>query len=305
MEEIDLQQYELTLPQKLDAKRNVLLEAYGTCTASENPELIYITAGPGAGKSSVENHFQDYFSKRGISPFLFNSDMLATYHPYSNELLNKLLPKKFYRITRKFVRPAAPVVLQKLREAKISIINENTLDHGEADIEQTKEFKDAGYKITVNVIATDLFESRLSCFEREARALELGMTPRGISKISHEKMYNSFESNIRKLDSLGLIDKLNVYTRGKTIKDAPVLLYSKGDTRYRDFKEAIDKERKRQRDLLFKDPDAYYARIQKAQETISSLGKNATLTQNALQGLEELKNDFAAELEKRQQLDAR
>lgn len=303
--ETDLTKYDLTLVQKKNAKNNVLLEAFGTCTSDDNPELIYITAGPGAGKSSVERHFQNKLEDNGIFPFIFNSDMLATYHPLSSKLLGKLLPKKYYKVTRRFVRPAAPVILEKLRESKISIINENTLDHGESDIEQTREFKEAGYKITTNIIATDIFESRISCFMREAFALEMGMIPRGISKKSHEKMYNSFETNVREMEKQGLVDVVNVYTRGKSFDSDPVLVYTTGETRYKDFKEAVDTERKRQRDKLFAEPEKYYERIDKAKDIITRLGKDENLTKNALEGLEDLRKDFTEELERRKGLEER
>lgn len=39
--ETDLTKYDLTPVQKKNAKNNVLLEAFGTCTSDENPELIY------------------------------------------------------------------------------------------------------------------------------------------------------------------------------------------------------------------------------------------------------------------------
>ena len=82
--EIDLDQFDLTPEEKLGAKNNVLMDLYSSCNSSEKPELIYITAGPGAGKSTVERHFNDKFESEGILPFTFNSDMLATYHPLSS-----------------------------------------------------------------------------------------------------------------------------------------------------------------------------------------------------------------------------
>lgn len=303
--EVNLEDYNLTPEQKKSAKRDVLLEAFGTCNPSENPELVYITAGPGAGKTSVERHFIEKLKSEGKIPFIFNSDKLAAYHPKAEKALRKLLPQKFYKVTRKFVRPAAPVIFDELRKMKISIINENTLDHGESDIEQTRKFKEYGYKITVNVIATDLFESRLSCFEREAKSLMAGLTPRGCSKETQERMYNSFVGTIRELEKQGLLDEVNVYTRGKSIKDGPILVYQKGDTKYRDFQEAIDLERKRQRDKLLKNSDSYYARIQAARETIKELGQNKDLTENALNGLDDLEKEFTDELEKKKALDER
>ncbi len=295
--EVDLHKYDLTPAQKKQSKKNVLLDAFATSTTNEEPELIYITAGPGAGKSSAERYFEDKLSSlKGIIPFIFNSDKLATYHPKSRIALKKLLPQKYYKVTRKFVRPAAPIIFEKLRGEKISIINENTLDHGESDIEQTRMFKEAGYKISVNIIATDIFVSRLSCFEREAFDLKRGITPRGISKESQERMYNSFVPTVRKLEELGLVDEVNVFTRGKTVKDDPILIYEKGNSKYKDFKEAIDAERKRQRDLLLKEPEKYFERIKKARETIRELGQNEELTQNALNGLDDLEKDFAEEV---------
>ena len=48
--EIDLDQFDLTPEEKLGAKKNVLMDVYSSCNSCEKPELIYITAGPGAGK---------------------------------------------------------------------------------------------------------------------------------------------------------------------------------------------------------------------------------------------------------------
>ena len=276
----DLNEYKITMPQKIQSKKEVLDEAYQTCTSDEEPELIYITAGPGAGKSSAERYFQKkLFVNRGIIPFIFNSDKLATYHPKSDEALKTLLPHIYYKVTRWFVRPAAPFILNELRKSKISLINENTLDHGESDIEETKRFKEAGYKVKANVIATDIFVSRLSCFEREAAQLRNGSIP-----------------TIRKLDELGLLDEVNVFTRGKTVADDPILIYKKGDRKYKDFKEAIDVERNRQREILLNNSEQYFERIQKARETIAELGENEELTQNALKGLDDLEKDFAIEV---------
>lgn len=276
----------------------ILTEAYATSIVCDEPELVYITAGPGAGKTSVERYFKKKLNEEGKDPFIINSDKIAEFHPQYDEALEEL-PEDCYRITRQFVRPATPVIFDELRKNRISLINENTLDHGESDIEQARKFKEAGYRISVNVMATDLFESRLSCYEREASVLQLGLTPRGCSKETQSRMYNSFVEGIRKLEQLGLIDQINVYTRGENITKPPVLVYASGDTNYRDFQDAIDSERKRQRDKLFKSPSDYYARIKNAREIIRALGQNPTLTENALNGLEELEHDFAAEYSKR------
>lgn len=277
--------------------RRILSEAYATSIVCDEPELIYIAAGPGAGKSSVERYFKRKLNKEGKDPFIINSDKIAMFHKYYDELL-ELPPNDCYVLSRQFVRPATPTIFDELRKNRISLINENTLDKGEADIQQAKAFKDAGYKISVNVIATDLYESRLSCFEREATALQMGETPRGCAKENQLRMYNGFISGIKTLDEQGLIDEINIYIRGENIAKPPVLVYKKGDTNYRDFQEAIDVERQKQRLNLFRNPSAYFSRMQRTRETISTLGHNPKLTRNALEGLEELERDFAVELSK-------
>ncbi len=274
--------------------KRILTEAYAISNVCDNPELVYITAGPGAGKTSIERFVKQGLSKNDIDAFIINSDKIAEFHPYYDEVIEEL-PEECYRITRQFVRPATPIIFDELMKQKISIINENTLDHGESDIEQTRKFKNAGYRISVNAMATDLFESRLSCFEREATVLKLGLTPRGCSKETQLRMYNSFIKGIRKLQDLGLLDQISVYTRGKNITQPPILVYKTGDENYRNFQEAIDSERKRQREKIFMNPSDYYSRIKNVREIVEEYGQNPILTSNTLEGLKELEQDFATE----------
>lgn len=289
--------YDLTIADIETGINRFLADAYASATVSDNPELIYISAGPGAGKTAVEVHFKKKFKEKGERGFTVNSDKIAEFHPQYEEALEEL-PEECYRITRQFVRPATPKIFDKLRENKISIINENTLDKGDSDIELAKKFKESGYKISVNIIATDIFESRLSCYEREAAMLLAGLTPRGCSKETQMRMYNSFVDGVRKLDKLGLTDEINVYIRGENINKPPILKYQKGDQKYSDFYEAIVTERSKQRNDIMNDPAKYLVRINTTKETISKYGINEVLTQNALYGLDELEADYLAEIAK-------
>lgn len=289
--------YDLTMNDiELGIKR-ILTEAFATATVSENPELIYISAGPGAGKTSIEIHLKKLFNEKGQRAFDINSDKIAEFHPQYEEALQEL-PEECYRITRQFVRPAAPKIYDELSKTHISIINENTLDKGDYDIQNAKKFKDNGYKISVYIMATDMFESRLSCYEREANTLLIGLTPRGCSKDTQERMYNSFISGIEQLDSLELLDDIHVYVRGENVNKPPILKYRKGSDSYSCFQEAIIQERAKQRTELLKNPEKYLGRIESAKKTISEYGVNETLTKNSLAGLDELRNDYLMELGK-------
>ena len=276
----------------------LLTDAYASSTISNNPSLIYISAGPGAGKTAIEMHFKKEFKDKGEKAYSINSDKIAEFHPNYEEALEEL-PEECYRITRQFVRPAAPKIYEELMNNKINIINENTLDKGDSDIELTRKFKEHGYKIIVNVIATDLFESRLSCYEREAAMLLASLTPRGCSKETQIRMYDAFVPEIKKLDDLGLCDDINVYIRGENINKPPILKFSKTmNNTYNNFNEALIKERAKQRQKLLEEPENYLSRIKNAKNTIVNYGVNEQLTQNSLNGLNELQSDFLQELAK-------
>lgn len=292
-----MEKYKLTPTDIKTGINRLLADAYSTATISENPSLVYISAGPGAGKTAIEVFLKKQFKERGERAYIVNSDKIAEFHPYYEDALEEL-PEECYRITRQFVRPAAPQIFDELMKNKINIINENTLDKGESDIELAKKFKENGYKISANIIATDIFESRLSCFEREAASLLAGLTPRGCSKETQMRMYNSFVSEVKELDKLGICDEINVYIRGENINMHPILKYTKGSNSYRDFYEAIIEERAKQRKSLLDNPADYLVRIEKAQKIISEYSTNEKLKQNSLSGLKELQIDFISELSK-------
>lgn len=289
--------YDLTTE---DINKNInrfLTYIYGSAVSSKNPQIFFVVAGPGAGKSGVEAFLKYQLKEKGEKAAVVNSDKIAEFHPAYEDALAELLSEERYRVTRQFVRPATPIIFQELQKYKINILNENIFNKGESDIEFVRSFKEAGYRTSVNMIATDIFINRLSCYEREARALENGDSPRGISKRDHDKMYNAFVKEIQQLQSLNLCDEINVYIRGESI-NKPKLVYQLGDTRYQNFVEALNTERAKQRREIFSSPADYLMRIKKAKESIQTNGINPILTEDALNGLQELQDDFIQELNK-------
>ncbi len=274
-----------------------LAYVYASATTSKNPHIFFIVAGPGAGKSGVEAFLKYELKGKGEKASIVNSDKIAEFHPYYEEALEELLPGERYTVTRQFVRPATPIIFDELRKHKINILNENIFNKGESDIEFVRKFKDAGYRTSINILATDIFINRLSCYEREVRALENGDFPRGISKQDHLKMYNAFVEEVKILEANNLCDEINVYVRGESI-NKPKLVYEIGSTKYRHFLDALNSERAKQRKQIFSNPTEYLRRIEKAKESIRVNGINPLITRNSMEGLEELQNDFNMELEK-------
>lgn len=289
--------YDLTTEDIYKNANRFLTYVYGSAVGSKEPQISFIVGGPGAGKSGLEAFLKYQLREKGERATVVSSDKIAEFHPAYEDALAELLPEERYRVTRQFVRPATPIIYQDLQKHKINILNENIFNKGESDIEFVRSFKEAGYRISVNMMATDIFINRLSCYEREAMQLECGDSPRGISKRDHDNMYNVFVKEIQQLHSQNLCDEINVYTRGKSI-NKPNLVYELGDIRYRDFVDALNSERIKQRKQIFANPDDYLMRIERAKETIQEKGVNPLITENSLNGLQELKNDFMEELNK-------
>ena len=63
-----------------------------------------------------------------------------------------------------------------------------------------------------------------------------------------------------------------------------------------DFQDAILTERQKQRRNILANPTEYLERIKNTRQIIEQNGVNPTLTENALRGLDELQQDFIAEL---------
>lgn len=291
-----MEKYELTVDDVKNGINRILADAYASSTISANPKIMYITSGPGAGKTSIVMHLKQQFKEEKERAYSIDSDSIAEFHPYYDELLQEL-PEVCYTETRKFVRPATPLIFEELIKNKINIINENVLNKGKNDLDQMRKFRDNGYKVSINIIATDLFESRLSCFEREAAMLQAGLTPRGCSKETQLKMYDAFVPEVEQIEQMGLADEINVFIRGENISKPPILKYStNGESKYKNFKEAIKAERTAQRNNIMMNPATYLFRIENARRIIQEYGVNPELTDNALKGLDELQQDFISEL---------
>lgn len=292
-----MEKYELNEEEIKNGINRFLAYVYLSATRSEHPKINLIVGGVGSGKSWLTTFLKRQLKEQGENAIVVNSDKIAEFHPYYEEILRTEIPKELYRITRKFVRPAANEIFNDLQKNKISILNENTLNKGESDIEFVKGFRNNGYKIIINVLATDLFVNRLACYEREVEAIKAGDVPRRITKQGHLKTYDGFFQGIHQLESLGLCDEINVYDTGK-LGGNPRVVYKLGDTRYCNFEEAIFSERRRQRKLVIADSKGYLERIASCKRSIQCLEPDSNARALSLEGLDLLEQDFIAEMQK-------
>ena len=90
--------YDLTIS---DIKVNVdrfLSYIYASARKSENPEIDFIVAGPGAGKSGVESYLKKQLKDKGERCAIVNSDKIAEFHPEYEDAIEEL-PEVCYKVT--------------------------------------------------------------------------------------------------------------------------------------------------------------------------------------------------------------
>ena len=193
--------------------------------STEQPMISYLIGQAGSGKTTLRRYISDEnFVKDGECVVELDADKLAVFHKYYDELI-KLPPDDFYKLTRNFVKPANKIIHKTVIDNKINVVKEKVMHKGEPDYQEVAEFKSGGYKVDMNIIALDGYESFLCCIERDISLIKNGLEPRRVTRADHDRMYTPFIQELREFAKRGLCDRINIYGRGESV-DKPNLLYS-------------------------------------------------------------------------------
>ena len=267
--------------------------------ANETPSISYIIGQPGSGKSTLRKSKEIEYSEKGRIPVKFSSDEMSKFYKHYKYAI-KLLPEERYKKTREFVRPAENIILKTLQENQLDILRESCLDKGEKDYGEIKEFINKGYKVEINILAVDNFESYLSCIERDIKLVEVGFNLRPVAKTNHDRMYEPLIKEILELEKMQLDLEINVFARGRNIA-IPALIWSKENNKtYQSAYEAITTEREKAKRKKLSKPEEYLTRIKEARNKINILIINEEFRNNYLKELSALEEEFYRELEENQ-----
>lgn len=277
-----------------ERKRNNRIKSLSEL-ASENPTIIFIAGQPGSGKTTLSNYREDQYDARKEAVVKVGADKIATFHRDYEELV-KLLPDECYKITRQFVRVAEPIIYKSMRENKLNIIREISLNKGEADYAKIREFRESGYQVEVDVVAVDKYESFLSCIERDIKLLEIGYDPRPVARSNHDRMYEPLVQELIEIGNMGLSTKTNVYVREASITPFKLAWTSEGDNRYPNAHEAVICERAKSRKRILQKPQQYLARIEEARAKITVNVQDERMRKSYLKELKQLESEFLTEL---------
>lgn len=314
-----------------DTKYDLTNEEYNSCLSMaeisifmkservEEPKSVFVVAQAGAGKTGLRNFLINEAQNNGnITSYTeFNPDEIAIFHKYYREILEEF-PDSSYKILQRFVSPALDTFLrQRAVELRNNLVQEGTFGNtdvylkildfqkngGKANIgpvkeEGTRETKNVqgGYKIDINVLAVDRFESLLSCYEREQYFRDNNLPPRVVTPGNHDFAYNKMLETLQIIENKRLFDRIRVYKRGDSA-DRPELVFTSGDTKYSTITEAINTERLKNRQELLRNSEQYFLRIQNLRERIKENGIEAQLDR-----LNQLEAEFREELLHQQEI---
>ena len=288
------EEYLLSESEYKRCKEEILFELLLEGERATFPEVTFVVGQPGAGKTGLSIWSKREVEENSRKCVELNADKIATYHKHYNKLLD-LLPEDRLKISREFVNPCYKELQDIMIEKRFNMVMECTLNSSKK-IAMMEQLKNLGYKVNINVLAVDYFESFLSCFEREAEMLKLDIKPRGIDKKNHDDCYYNMLETINKIQEKGCFDKISVFKRGQDVFE-PIkigeIIQNKEDTVH-----LIEDERNMQRQQLLGQGHQYIERIRNTKKIFQMLGKAPILTKRALEDIEGLEKLFENEVEK-------
>ena len=190
-----------------------LQEAFLNLTLGKQPvfaPVTYVLGGqPGAGKTGLQNIMR---KKCKGNLVILNGDEFRELHP-DFKRLQKKYGKDSVDYTGKFSGQMTEALIAKLKEEKYNVLVEGTLRTAEVPLKTCREFKAAGYKVVLGVIAVKPQISYLSTILRYEKMIAAGKTPRATAKQNHDNTVKNIPDNLQQIFESKLFDNILIYNR--------------------------------------------------------------------------------------------
>lgn len=184
---------------------------------SVSQPMTFILGGqPGAGKTGLQDIMKEKCSNNLV---VLNGDEFRELHPDFDRLQEKY-GKNSVDYTGKFSGKMTEALIAKLKAERYNVLVEGRLRTAEVPLNTCKEFKAAGYNVTLAVIAVKPQISYLSTIIRYEKMIAAGKTPRATAKSAHDFVVAQIPDNINKIYNSNLFDNIVIYNReGKCLYD--------------------------------------------------------------------------------------
>lgn len=181
----------------------------GSFTHAESaPTVVLLGGQPGSGKSRAVGRVKAQYP--GIVPVV--GDDLRAYHPDYDRLMRED-PLSMPRETGQAASRWARMAMEYLREQRRSALVETTLRQPDMVREVVTEFRQAGYRIELRVVAVPLEVSRLGTIARYADQVERSGAGRWAVSTVHDTAAAAVPGTASDVVKDGMIDHVTIESR--------------------------------------------------------------------------------------------
>ena len=230
--------YTLSQEQFEEYRKNVIMTlTTGVQPAENTKEILMIIGGqPGAGKTRLSTAVYEELQRNAVK---VDFDELRALHPFYQTVCASY-PEIVHRILQFDTNKVKKDVLKYLINNRYNVIYEGALRVTQGFVDFTRDFKEKGYNVKLNVMAVPELESYGSSFVRYAMALLTNKTPRWVEKGLHDASYEGVKNTVRTFEEQNISDDIRVFVRGDNEVSNPQKIYSKEGNEYKDAVTAVE-----------------------------------------------------------------
>ncbi len=206
------QQYKLSAIKSEGIYCNLIITDYlNKGQSSLAPKAFILGGQPGCGKTNLRNAIEKEIGVEGA--VIINSDALREEHPNF-----KNLQKDHFEHAPVIVDTDASLWLKRLFQdaiaAKKNIIFDQTLGSNISVINTSlQELKNAGYEVTVCMLAIPPIISQLQIYKRYEEQVKQSGKGRFVKKEKHDEIVNNTSKNIQAMHEDKIADTIRIYGR--------------------------------------------------------------------------------------------
>lgn len=216
-----------------DYKKEALL----TLTSGKKPDkektLIIVGGQSGSGKSRVIPLAKEELQNNVV---IVDFDELRALHP-NYEDVNNNYSEVAHRILHPDTERVKNEVLKEVIRQGLNVIYEGALRNTQGFLDFAKDFREAGYKIKMYIMAVPKLESYGSTFTRYALAHINNTQPRWVEKSAHDGSYEGVPKTVKAFIEAGMVDDIHVFVRDK---ERPRRIYTTEGKQFEDPLTAIE-----------------------------------------------------------------
>lgn len=205
--------YKLSPEKHEEILSQIMHDVFKDAKSFEHPEIFILGGQPGAGKSTLIKYLQE--SGQAKDCLIINGDEYRNYHPHVQEIFQRY-PQQMAEITDMDVRDWTQRVFQQAIKNRNNIIFEGTMRTNQI-CNTIRDLHEQGYKVNINVLAVNYFESKLSIYSRFEDLFERGEIARYSPPEAHDETYNRMLDTLQQIEDERQFDTITIYSRNKEV----------------------------------------------------------------------------------------